>query len=143
MHIAVTGEVPTHQLSVGDTCSDFTFVALFSVQIQCWVWTPFSFSSTSTKIHTVCSLKTFSSTDWQEFTLPLGTDPILFRPTQDLAGEVGQGQELSWELQGRLSGVSQELQGSKGRASICSCKADLMLIPTLLDPSLIQEKKFS
>lgn len=37
VHIAVTGEVPTHQLSVGDICNDFTFVTLLSIQVQCWV----------------------------------------------------------------------------------------------------------
>lgn len=37
VHIAVTGEVSTHQLSVGDICNDFTFVTLLSIQVQCWV----------------------------------------------------------------------------------------------------------
>lgn len=103
--IAVTGEVPTRQLSAGDTCNDFTFVTRLSIQIHSWVWTSFSFSPTSTKIHAVSSLITFSSTGCEEFFLPLGTDPIPFKPTQDLAGGVGQGQGLGWELQGKFSRV--------------------------------------
>lgn len=85
VHIAVTGEVPTHQLSVGDTCNDFTLVILLSIQIVLGLGILFIFSYFY-EIHTVCSPITLSSTDCQELSLPLGTDPILFKPTGDLAG---------------------------------------------------------
>lgn len=62
----------------------------------------FFFSSTSTKIHTVYSLSTFSFTNCQEFSWPLGTDTIPIKPTRDLTRGVRQGQGLGWELQRKL-----------------------------------------
>lgn len=44
VHIAVTGEVPTHQLSVGDICNDFSSVILLSIQIVLGLGILFIFS---------------------------------------------------------------------------------------------------
>lgn len=142
VHIAVTGEVPTHQLSVGDTCNDFTLVILLSIQIVLGLGILFIFSYFYWNPHCLFTHNPFlyrlsgaflTSRDWS----------YSFQTNRRPCRGVGQGKGLGWELQGKLSRVSQQLQGSKSRASVCSCKADLMLIPTLLDPSLIWEKKFS